>query len=416
MDKRILLIISGGIAAYKSLFLIRVLAKRGIASRVIITRGGTEFVTPLSAGALSGDKVYSDLWDLTDEAEMGHIELSRSADLVVVAPATADIMAKVAHGIANDLATTTLLATDKRVLYAPAMNVRMWEAASTQRNMETLKKDGALFIGPDAGAMACGEFGEGRMAEPEDIADAIEAALSGVTTLDGLRGPKPLTGKTALVTAGPTREPIDPVRYLSNHSSGKQGYAISSALADLGAEVTLVSGPVSIRPPGNVTLVKVETALEMLAACEAALPSDIFVSVAAVADWRPASCGDKKIKKNGDAPAPLKLEENPDILKTLSTAKKRPKLVVGFAAETNDVIEHATAKRLRKTCDWIVANDVSGDGPAGNVMGGDHNKMILVTDNGADEWPRLSKQDSACLLYTSPSPRDKRQSRMPSSA
>ena len=398
MDKRILLIISGGIAAYKSLFLIRVLAKRGIASRVIITRGGTEFVTPLSAGALSGDKVYSDLWDLTDEAEMGHIELSRSADLVVVAPATADIMAKAAHGIANDLATTTLLATNKRVLYAPAMNVRMWEAASTQRNMETLKKDGALFIGPDAGAMACGEFGEGRMAEPEDIADAIEAALSGVTTLDGLRGPKPLTGKTALVTAGPTREPIDPVRYLSNHSSGKQGYAISSALADLGAEVTLVSGPVSIRPPGNVTLVKVETAVEMLAACEAALPSDIFVSVAAVADWRPASCGDKKIKKNGDAPAPLKLEENPDILKTLSTAKKRPKLVVGFAAETNDVIEHATAKRLRKTCDWIVANDVSGDGPAGNVMGGDHNKMILVTDNGADEWPRLSKQDSARRL------------------
>ena len=398
MTKSILLIIGGGIAAYKSLFLIRVLAKRGIASRVIITQGGTEFVTPLSAGALSGDKVYSDLWDLTDEAEMGHIELSRSADLVVVAPATADIMAKAAHGIANDLATTTLLATDKRVLYAPAMNVRMWEAASTQRNMETLKKDGALFIGPDAGAMACGEFGEGRMAEPEDIADAIEAALSGVTTLDGLRGPKPLTGKTALVTAGPTREPIDPVRYLSNHSSGKQGYAISSALADLGAEVTLVSGPVSIRPPGNVTLVKIETALEMLAACEAALPSDIFVSVAAVADWRPASCGDKKIKKNGDAPAPLKLEENPDILKTLSTAKKRPKLVVGFAAETNDIIEHATAKRLRKTCDWIVANDVSGDGPAGNVMGGDHNKMILVTDNGADEWPRLSKQDSARRL------------------
>ena len=398
MDKRKLLIISGGIAAYKSLFLIRALAKRGIGTRVILTKGGSEFVTPLSAGALSGDKVYSDLWDLTDEAEMGHIELSRSADLVVVAPATADIMAKAAHSIANDLATTTLLATDKRVLYAPAMNVRMWEAASTQRNMETLKKDGALFIGPDAGAMACGEFGEGRMAEPEDIADAIEAALSGVTTLDGLRGPKPLTGKTALVTAGPTREPIDPVRYLSNHSSGKQGYAISSALADLGAEVTLVSGPVSIRPPGNVTLVKIETALEMLAACEAALPSDIFVSVAAVADWRPASCGDKKIKKNGDAPAPLKLEENPDILKTLSTAKKRPKLVVGFAAETNDVIEHATAKRLRKTCDWIVANDVSGDGPAGNVMGGDHNKMILVTDNGADEWPRLSKQDSARRL------------------
>ena len=393
MDKRILLIIGGGIAAYKSLFLIRVLAKRGIASRVIITRGGTEFVTPLSAGALSGDKVYSDLWDLTDEAEMGHIELSRAADLVVVAPATADIMAKAVHGIANDLATTTLLATDKRVLYAPAMNVRMWEAAATQRNMETLKKDGALFIGPDAGAMACGEFGEGRMAEPEEIADAIEAALSGVTTLDGLKGPKPLKGKKALITAGPTREPIDPVRYLSNHSSGKQGYAIASALADLGADVTLVSGPVAIRAPSNVNLVKIETAVEMLAACEEALPSDIFVSVAAVADWRPASCGDKKIKKNGDAPVPLKLEENPDILKTLSTAKNRPSLVVGFAAETNDVIKHATAKRLRKTCDWIVANDVSGD-----VMGGDHNKMILVNDDGADEWPRLSKADSAKRL------------------
>lgn len=392
-DKRILLIIGGGIAAYKSLFLIRVLAKRGIASRVIITRGGTEFVTPLSAGALSGDKVYSDLWDLTDEAEMGHIELSRSADLVVVAPATADIMAKAVHGIANDLATTTLLATDKRVLYAPAMNVRMWEAAATQRNMETLKQDGALFIGPDAGAMACGEFGEGRMAEPEAIADAVEAALKGVTTLDGLKGPKPLKGKKALITAGPTREPIDPVRYLSNHSSGKQGYAIASALADLGAEVTLVSGPVSITPPDNVKLVKVETAVEMLKACEAALPSDIFVSVAAVADWRPASRRDKKIKKNGDAPAPLKLEENPDILKTLSTAKSRPNLVVGFAAETNDVIKHATAKRLRKSCDWIVANDVSGD-----VMGGDYNKMILVTDDGADEWPRLSKQDSAKRL------------------
>jgi len=393
MDKRILLIIGGGIAAYKSLFLIRVLAKRGIASRVIITRGGTEFVTPLSAGALSGDKVYSDLWDLTDEAEMGHIELSRSADLVVVAPATADIMAKAAHGIANDLATTTLLATDKRVLYAPAMNVRMWEAEATQRNIATLKKDGALFIGPDAGAMACGEFGEGRMAEPEEIADAIEAALSGVTTLDGLKGPKPLKGKKALITAGPTREPIDPVRYLSNHSSGKQGYAIAGALADLGADVTLVSGPVAITPPSNVNLVKIETAREMLNACKAALPSDIFVSVAAVADWRPSGISDCKIKKDGKAVPPLMLEENPDILKTLSISKNRPNLVVGFAAETNDVIEHATAKRLRKTCDWIVANDVSGD-----IMGGDHNKMILVTDAGVDEWPRLSKTDSAKRL------------------
>lgn len=393
LDKRILLIIGGGIAAYKSLFLIRVLAKRGIASRVIITRGGTEFVTPLSAGALSGDKVYSDLWDLTDEAEMGHIELSRSADLIVVAPATADIMAKAAHGIANDLATTTLLATDKRVLYVPAMNVRMWEAEATQRNIASLQKDGALFIGPDEGAMACGEFGEGRMSEPEAIADAIEAALAGVTTLDALKGPKPLKGKTALVTAGPTREPIDPVRYLSNHSSGKQGYAIASALANLGAEVTLVSGPVGLDAPNNVGLVKVETAREMLAACKAALPSDIFVSVAAVADWRPADASGKKIKKDGKAMPPLILTENPDILKTLSTLKNRPKLVVGFAAETNDVIKHATAKRLRKTCDWIVANDVSGD-----VMGGDHNKMILVTDDGADEWPRLSKADSARRL------------------
>ena len=393
LDKRILLIIGGGIAAYKSLFLIRVLAKRGIATRVIITRGGTEFVTPLSAGALSGDKVYSDLWDLTDEAEMGHIELSRSADLVVVAPATADILAKAANGIANDLATTTLLATDKRILYVPAMNVRMYEADSTQRNIAQLKKDGALFLGPDAGAMACGEFGAGRMSEPEDIADAIQAALAGDTTLDGLKGPKPLKGKKALITAGPTREPIDPVRYLSNHSSGKQGYAIAGALAALGADVTLVSGPVSITPPSNVSLVKIETAREMLKACKAALPSDIFVSVAAVADWRPSTSASKKIKKDGKDIPPLTLEENPDILKTLCASKKRPKLVIGFAAETNDVIKHATAKRLRKGCDWIVANDVSGD-----VMGGDHNSMILVTDTETDSWPRLSKTDAAKKL------------------
>ncbi len=398
LDKRILLIIGGGIAAYKSLFLIRVLAKRGIASRVILTKGGTEFVTPLSAGALSGDKVYSDLWDLTDEAEMGHIELSRSADLMVVAPATADIMAKAAHGIANDLATTTLLATDKRVLYAPAMNVRMWEAEATQRNAAQLKKDGALFIGPDAGAMACGEFGEGRMSEPETIADAIEAALAGDTTLDGLNGSKPLRGKKALITAGPTREPIDPVRYLSNHSSGKQGYAIASAIASLGADVTLVSGPVSIMPPANVTLVKVETACEMLKACQAALPSDIFVSVAAVADWRPSSSANKKIKKDGKKVPPLALEENPDILKTLCDSKKRPKLVIGFAAETNDVIKHASAKRLRKGCDWIVANDVSGKGPGGDVMGGDHNSMIVVTDTETESWPRLTKSDAARKL------------------
>jgi len=393
MTRRVLLIIGGGIAAYKSLFLIRVLARRGIGSRVILTKGGSEFVTALSAGGLSGEKVFTDLFDLTDEAEMGHIELSRSADLVVVAPATADLLAKAANGIANDLATTTLMATDKRVLYAPAMNVRMWNAPATQRNIRTLEDDGALVIGPDAGEMACGEFGAGRMAEPEVIADAIEQALKGVTTLDGLRGPKPLAGKRALVTAGPTREPIDPVRYLSNQSSGKQGYAIAGALADLGADVTLVSGPVSISPPGGVNLVKVETALDMLNACQTALPSDIFVSVAAVADWRPAQSVASKIKKAGDAPAPLILEENPDILKTLSSGKNRPKLVVGFAAETDNVIKHAKAKLTKKGCDMIIANDVSGD-----VMGGDYNRMIIVTKAGEEAWPRLTKQDAARKL------------------
>jgi len=393
MDKRILLIIGGGISAYKSLFLIRVLARRGIGVSVILTKGGSEFVTALSAGGLSGNTVYTDLFDLTAEAEMGHIELSRSADLVVVAPATADLLAKSAHGICNDLATTTLMATDKRVLYAPAMNVRMWDAPATQRNVKTLTDDGALFVGPDAGDMACGEFGEGRMAEPEVIADAVEAALKGVTTLDGLKGPKPLKGKTALITAGPTREPIDPVRYLSNHSSGKQGYAIAAALTELGADVTLVSGPVSIAPPVCANFVQVETAREMLAACEAALPSDIFVSVAAVADWRPASSSGKKIKKNGDAPAPLALEENPDILKTLTYGQRRPGLCIGFAAETDNVLKHAKAKLKKKGCDWIVANDVSGD-----VMGGDHNTMIVVTKSGEETWPRLTKQDAAKKL------------------
>jgi len=397
LDKRILLIISGGIAAYKSLFLIRLLAKRGIQVRVILTRGGAEFVTPLSAGALSGDKVYSDLWDLTDEAEMGHIELSRSADLVVIAPATADIISKAAHGVANDLATTTLLATDKRMLFAPAMNVRMWEAPATQRNIARLKEDGALFIGPDAGAMACGEFGDGRMAEPEIIADAIEKILAGDTTLDGLHGPKPLLGKHALVTAGPTREPIDPVRYLSNQSSGKQGYAIAGALAALGARVSLVSGPVSIKAPDTVNHIPVETARDMLGACESALPADIFIAVAAVADWRPSVIQGCKIKKDKSGIPPLVLEENPDILKTLSAHKNRPSLVVGFAAETDNVISHAKAKLERKNCDWIVANDVSGD-----VMGGDFNSMIVVTDSAPDHepdmWPRLSKTEAAQRL------------------
>ena len=395
MNKRILLIIGGGIAAYKSLFLIRVLARRGIKSRVILTKGGSEFVTALSAGGLSGDKVYSDLFDLTDEADMGHIELSRSADLVVVAPATADIMAKAAHGIANDLATTTLIATDKRILFAPAMNVRMWEAPATQRNVKTLKDDGCLFIGPDAGDMACGEYGEGRMAEPEAMADAIEQVLQGNMSLDA---PKPLKGKTALITAGPTREPIDPVRYLSNRSSGKQGYAIAQALSDLGATVTLVSGPVNLAPPLGVDIVNVNTAREMLAACEQALPSDIFIAVAAVADWRAEDTSDKKIKKGKSGIPALKLVENPDILSTITEHKKRPDLVIGFAAETNDIKKHAKAKLAKKGCDWIIANDVSGNGLAGHVMGGDKNAMIWVTSDTTEDWPLMSKTQAAQML------------------
>ena len=390
MDKRVLLIIGGGIAAYKSLFLIRLLAKRRIAARVILTKGGAEFVTPLSAGSLSGERVFSDLWDLTAESEMGHIELSRSADLVVVAPATADLMAKAAHGIANDLASTTLLATDKRVLYVPAMNVRMWDAPATQRNVQTLKDDGQYILGPDVGDMACGEFGPGRMSEPEAIADAIENLLAGHQSLDA---PQPMAGKHVLITAGPTREPIDPVRYLSNHSSGKQGYALATACRALGAEVTLVSGPVNLAPPMGVKTVRVETAIEMLSACEAALPADVFIAVAAVADWRSENAGDKKIKKDKDGLPKLALVENPDILKTLSTAKNRPRLVIGFAAETNDVIDHAKAKLARKGCDWIIANDVSGD-----VMGGDQNAMIIVRPDSVTEWPRQSKLDAAKAL------------------
>lgn len=392
MDKRVLLIIGGGIAAYKSLFLIRVLAKRGIAARVILTRGGSEFVTPLSAGSLSGERVFTDLWDLTAEAEMGHIELSRSADLVVVAPATADLLAKAAHGIANDLASTTLLATDKRVLYVPAMNVRMWDAPATQRNIKTLREDGQYILGPDEGDMACGEYGYGRMSEPETIADAIENLLGSDQSLDA---PQPLKGRHALVTAGPTREPIDPVRYLSNHSSGKQGYAIASALSALGAKVTLVSGPVNIAPPAGVELKPVETAREMLAACEAALPADIFVSVAAVADWHVKGASARKIKKTKDGLPELALAENPDILASLAGHKQRPALVVGFAAETNDVTKNAKAKLARKNCDMIVANDVSGD-----VMGGDDNTMIIVTKSGEQTWPRMSKVSAAKKLVT----------------
>lgn len=386
-DKRILLIIGGGIAAYKSLELIRELKRRAIASRAILTSAAKHFVTPMSVSALSGDKVYDDLFSLTDEAEMGHIELSRDADLLVVAPATADIMAKMANGLANDLASTALLATDKKVLIAPAMNVRMWTHRATQRNFETLLADGVDFVGPNEGDMACGEYGPGRMAEPAEILAAIEAHFSELAYPGG----GPLTGKRVLITSGPTHEPIDPVRYLANRSSGKQGYAIAQAVARLGAETVLVSGPTTLPDPPGVTVKRVETAREMLAACEAALPADIAICAAAVADWRVASDAEQKLKKAPGEQAPaLALVENPDILATLSQLKgKRPQLVVGFAAETEKVIEHATAKRQRKGCDWIVANDVS---PATGVMGGDLNTVHLITREGQEDWPLLPKQ------------------------
>jgi phosphopantothenoylcysteine decarboxylase/phosphopantothenate--cysteine ligase len=385
-QKRILLIVGGGIAAYKTLELTRLLRKAGIAVRPILTKAGAEFVTPLSLSALAEDRVYSELFSLTDEAEMGHIQLSRSADLVVVAPATADLMAKAAHGLANDLASTTLLATDKPVLMAPAMNVRMWNHAATRRNLATLTADGVSFVGPDEGAMACGEFGHGRMAEPAAIFQAIQAAL-------GL-GARPLAGRRALVTAGPTAEAIDPVRMLTNRSSGKQGYAVAGALAALGAEVTLVSGPTALPTPAGVVRVDVESAREMLAACEAALPADIAVCVAAVADWRPAAAGEQKIKKDGNAAQPIALVENPDILATLSKHARRPRLVIGFAAETNDLEAHAQAKLARKGCDWIVANDVSIAG----TMGGDDNAVALVSEGGIERWERMAKGEVARRL------------------
>ena len=380
--KRILLVIGGGIAAYKSLELIRELGRRGIGTRAILTKAGTEFVTPLSVAALSGEKVYTELFSLTDETEMGHIELSRSADLLVVCPATADLMAKAVHGHANDLASTALLATNKPVLMVPAMNVRMWQHAATQRNIAQLRADGVTVMEPDVGPMACGEFGPGRLPDVARIVAEIEAMLRPRS--------KRLAGRHALVTAGPTREPLDPVRYISNHSSGKQGYGIAAALAAEGAKVTLVSGPVSLAAPEGVTLVKVETARDMLKACEEALPADIFVSVAAVADWRPVKAADKKLKLKlkGEGKAPtLELAENPDILRTIShKKKKRPALVIGFAAETHDLERHAQDKLARKGCDWIVANDVSGD-----VMGGLENEVALITRDGIDRWPRLPK-------------------------
>ena len=384
--KRILLIIGGGIAAYKSLELIRLFAKAGAKVVPVLTKAGAEFVTPLSVSALAGTKVYTDLFDLTDEAEMGHIQLSRAADLVVVAPATADLMCKMATGRADDLASTLLLATDKRVMIAPAMNVRMWLHPATLRNLATLQGDGILTVGPNDGDMACGEFGPGRMAEPAQILAAATAALTS----------GPLFGKHVLVTSGPTHEPIDPVRYIANRSSGAQGAALAAALRDLGARVSFVTGPASVPPPAGVDVIRVETARQMLAAVLAALPADAAVMAAAVADWRVANEAGQKMKKDGSGRAPgLEFAENPDILATVSYSPDRPRLVVGFAAETETVVQHATAKRARKGCDWIVANDVS---PGTGIMGGDENAVTLISEAGAEDWPRMSKEEVARRL------------------
>ena len=384
--KHILLIIGGGIAAFKSLDLIRRLRERGAEVTPVLTRAGEEFVTPLSVSALAGSKVYRDLFDLGDEAEMGHIQLSRVADLLVVAPATADLMAKMAQGHANDLASTLLLATDTPVLIAPAMNMRMWDHPATQRNLSTLRSDGVAVVGPNEGDMACGEFGPGRLSEPLEIVTAIEARLA-----DG-----PLKGKRVLVTSGPTHEPIDPVRYIANRSSGAQGTAIATALAGLGAEVVFVTGPADVAPPAGVAVVPVQTAAEMLTAVQAALPVDAGVFAAAVADWRVTGARDRKLKKSKDGLPVLEFAENPDILKTVSQMKKgRPALVVGFAAETHDVIENATAKRKRKGCDWIVANDVS---PGTGIMGGTENAVTLIGEETAETWERMGKDAVARQL------------------
>ena len=380
--KRILLIISGGIAAYKALDLIRRIRERGAEVTPVLTRAAEEFVTPLSVSALAGSKVYRDLFDLTNEAEMGHIELSRSADLIVVAPGSADLMAKMAGGICNDLASTLLLATDTPVLVAPAMNVRMWKHAATQRNLTTLHEDGIKFVGPDEGSMACGEYGPGRMAEPLAIVAAIEDHFTG----------GPLAGKHVLITSGPTHEPIDPVRYIANRSSGSQGTAIAEACAALGARVTFVTGPATAPRPRGVDIVEVETAAQMLAAVQGSLPADAAVLAAAVADWRVDGAADQKMKKEKGAVPSLSFAENPDILATISRGDNRPPLVVGFAAETGNVIAHATAKRERKGCDWILANDVS---PETGIMGGAENAVTLISAEGAEEWPRMGKPQVA---------------------
>jgi phosphopantothenoylcysteine decarboxylase/phosphopantothenate--cysteine ligase len=386
--KRVLLIIGGGIAAYKTLELIRLLRGAGAAVTPVMTRAAAEFVTPLSVASLAGETVHTALFDLTQEAEMGHIQLSRSADLIVVAPATADLLARMAQGRADDLASTLLLATDTAVLVAPAMNVRMWEHPATQRNLTQVQADGVRLIGPNVGDMACGEYGPGRMAEPVEIFDAVQAALT--------QG-RPLSGRHVLVTSGPTHEPIDPVRYIANRSSGAQGTALAVALRDLGADVTFVTGPATVPPPLGVKVVRVETAQEMLAAVEAALPADAAVFAAAVADWRVANAAVSKIKKDGQGHLPaLEFAENPDILAAVSQLQNdRPGLVVGFAAETDDVIRHAQAKLARKGCDWIVANDVS---PETGIMGGAENAVSLITAAGVDHWPRLPKDEVARRL------------------
>ena len=383
--KRILLIVGGGIAAFRALDLIRRLRERGASVTPVLTRAAEEFVTPLSVSALAAAKVHRDLFDLTSEAEMGHIELSRAADLLVVAPATANLMAKAAAGMADDLASTLLMATDKPVMMVPAMNVRMWEHPATRRNLATLLSDGTLFAGPVEGPMACGEFGAGRMLDVDGVVAAVDAALGGGA----------LAGRRAVVTSGPTHEPIDPVRYVANRSSGAQGAAIAAALRDAGAEVAFVTGPASVPPPSGVAVTRVETARQMLAAVEAALPADVFVGAAAVADWRVDGASDRKLKKGADGPPVLELVENPDILATVAAHAARPALVIGFAAETHDVAAHAAAKRARKGCDWIVANDVS---PATGIMGGTENAVTLVTAQGAEDWPRAPKAEVARRL------------------
>ncbi len=391
-SKRILLIVSGGIAAFKSLELIRLLRGMGGDVRCVLTEGGGQFVTPLSLAALSEDKVYTDIFSLTDESEMGHIRLSREADLIVVSPATADVLAKMAGGIADDLATTVLLATDKPVMIAPAMNTAMWEHPATQRNIATLKADGIFQIGPGEGDLACGEVGKGRMSEPQDIAETIErffaVQVPGALRLDDYR---------VLVTSGPTYEAIDPVRYIANRSSGKQGHAIAAALAQMGAQTTLVSGPVAIPDPPGVNVVHVETAQEMLEASVTALPVDAVVCAAAVADWRPKNSAGRKIKKaESGEPPPMELVENPDILYSIANRyTERPRLVIGFAAETENVLPNARNKRESKGCDWIVANDVS---QAGGVMGGDRNTVHVVDERNVDSWPTMTKDQVSARL------------------